>query len=135
MLVSSYPGNFITYILCSLFQLNATCTYPAGIFILSYHMFAMLLFQSNADPQLCRHVIDRDNYEAVHNLVLYYQMVSVLQWNHSVHIFVKDKICLQLIFGPAGLDVLAIYGYTFGPSLKCTSHYIGSLEMCVMSCY
>ena len=48
-----------------------------ALLILSYHMFAMLLFQSNADPQLCRHVIDRDNYEAVHNLVLYYQMVSV----------------------------------------------------------
>ncbi|KAK2182728.1 hypothetical protein NP493_340g03079 [Ridgeia piscesae] len=38
------------------------------------HLNELLSILSNADPQLCRHVIDRDNYEAVHNLVLYYQM-------------------------------------------------------------
>lgn len=41
---------------------------------ITMHLNELLSILSNADPQLCRHVIDRDNYEAVHNLVLYYQM-------------------------------------------------------------
>ena len=41
--------------------------------------YCNFVFQNNANLEISKHVIIKDNYDAVHTLVLYYQMVSVTQ--------------------------------------------------------
>ena len=45
-------------------------------FIHFVHSCHCYIFQDNADPAVCKQVLKQDDYVSVHNLVLYYQMVS-----------------------------------------------------------